>query len=97
MRKSLLENTWIPRETGEQAGGLFARDTASAIAAAGAHAASALVERVLDRSSLELGRRAQLVLTGSDAPKLQAVLPEPCLIEPDLVMKGLALVAMEWQ
>jgi type III pantothenate kinase len=97
MRQSLLDNTWIPRATSPEALGLFARDTANAVLSAGVHAAAALVERMLEKSASELGRRPQLVLTGSDAPRLRSVLNDACLVEPDLVMQGLAVAAMEWK
>lgn len=97
MRKSLLENTWIPRDASTYGIGLFARDTASAVASAGVLAAAALVERMLEKSTEEMGRRPQLLLTGSDASRLKSVLNQTCLMEPDLVMQGLALVAGEWE
>jgi pantothenate kinase type III len=51
------------------------------------------VEKILRQSAERLGERPALLLTGGDATKLQSVLGEPARSEPDLVMKGLALIA----
>jgi len=39
--------------------------------------------------------RPALVLTGSDATRLETALAIPCKVSLDLVMKGLSLFAME--
>lgn len=95
MREALLQGTNIPRHQAVADTGLFARDTASAVAAGSIQATAALIDRVLHESNRRLGERPKLILTGSDAAYLQSVLAEPCDNVPELVMSGLALLARE--
>jgi type III pantothenate kinase len=93
MRETLKSRTaipWVEKGDGEE---LLATDTGSAVAAGGLNAVAALVEKILRQSAERLGERPALLLTGGDATKLQSVLGEPARSEPDLVMKGLALIA----
>ena len=96
MRDALLQRTHIPRQQNEYAvTDIFGRDTASAVAAGSVHAVAALIEKVLQETNRRIGEQPALVLTGSDANRLQAVLSEPGTLLPDLVMSGLALLARE--
>jgi type III pantothenate kinase len=93
MREALKSRTaipWVEKGDGE---GLLATDTGSAVAAGGLNAVAALVEKILQHSTERLGVRPALLLTGGDATNLQSVLGEPAGSEPDLVMKGMALIA----
>jgi type III pantothenate kinase len=95
MREALRRETAIPWDENESGAvdQLLAADTGSAIAAGGVNAVAALVEKVLEQSAEKLGERPMLLLTGGDSERLQSVLREPATREPDLVMKGMALVA----
>lgn len=95
MRESLLEQTHIPRVGRMESIDILGTDTAGAVSSASVHAAAALVDRVMERVSRLLGERPALVLTGSDATRLESVLTIPCEVSLDLVMKGLSLFAME--
>jgi type III pantothenate kinase len=93
MREVLKNETAIPWVEKGDEGELFATDTGSAVAAGGLNAVVALVEKILEKSTERLGERPALLLTGGDAERLQGVLREPVTMEPDLVMKGMALIA----
>jgi len=89
MRQVMLDRTQIPRIGASENSDLLAGDTAGAIAAGSLHAAAALVERVAQQMSSP----PKILLTGSDAPRLDAVLNLEAEIDPELLMRGLALVA----
>lgn len=89
MRQAVLDRTQIPHVTASENSDLLAGDTAGAIAAGSLHAAAALVERVAQQMSSS----PKILLTGSDAPQLKAVMNLRAKIDPQLVMRGLALVA----
>ncbi|OOZ34617.1 type III pantothenate kinase [Solemya velesiana gill symbiont] len=95
MRRSLLERTNIPRVDVACGKQLLAKDTATAVAAAGIHAAAALIERVIAKTAQELGARLTLILTGSGSRKLLEVLESTGTVIPDLVMVGLAMIATD--
>ena len=89
MRQVMLDRTQIPRIGMSENIELLAGDTAGAIAAGSLHAAAALVERVAQ----QMGVSPIIVLTGSDASKLKAVMKLEVVVDPELVMHGLAMVA----
>lgn len=72
---------------------LFARDTASGLSAGACHAAAAVIDRAVDQARAELGTRPLLLLTGGAAPDLRAFIRSPVRIVPDLVLRGLAVLA----
>ncbi|WP_428635252.1 type III pantothenate kinase [Sedimenticola sp.] len=93
MRESLLRQTQIPRVTDVPVDTLFARDTATAVAAAAINSAAALIERALSQAEMICGMRPKLILTGSDAQRISAQLAVPYQIDHELVMKGLVVLA----
>jgi type III pantothenate kinase len=95
MREALLDQTHIPRVGRMESIDILGTDTAGAVSSASVHAAAALIDRVMERISHRLGVRPALVLTGSDATRLETALAIPCKVSLDLVMKGLSLFAME--
>ena len=95
MREALLKQTHIPRVGRLESIDILGTDTAGAVSSASVHAAAALVDRVMESVSHRLGKRPVLVLTGSDATRLESVLTIPCEVSLDLVMRGLSLFAME--
>jgi type III pantothenate kinase len=92
MRDALLAGTHIPRVEPEDAHAPWAADTAGAIAAGSIQAPAALVERMLDRLAAEAGAAPELILTGGDAERLVGALDRPARHQPDLVLRGLALL-----
>jgi type III pantothenate kinase len=96
MRESLLDRTRIPRVSQfVEADHLLGRNTAEGVTAASFHSAAALVERIVRRVGQKLVDELSVVLTGSDATALSKYLDIDSCIEPDLVMKGLYLTALE--
>ena len=91
MRQVMLDCTQIPRIGVSENTDLLAGDTAGAIAAGSLHAAAALVERVAQQMHLP----TKIILTGSDAPRLKAVMKLEVEIDPELVMCGLAQIARD--
>jgi len=89
MRQVMLDRTQISRIGTSECTELLAGDTAGGIAAGSLHAAAALVERVAQQMSAS----PRIILTGSDAPRLKAVMKLEVEIDPELVMRGLALIA----
>jgi type III pantothenate kinase len=92
MRDALLAGTHIPRVEPEDAHSPWAADTAAAVAAGSTQAPVALAERLLDHLAVEAGAAPELILTGGDAERLMAVLDRPVRHQPDLVLRGLALL-----
>lgn len=92
MRRALLDTTRIPPPEPADHAPLLCTDTADAVNGGGVQAAAALVERMLHAAAPRLGGAPQLILSGSDAPRLAAVLPRPSRIEADLVLHGLRLM-----
>jgi type III pantothenate kinase len=72
---------------------LFAADTASALDAGAAFAAAAFIDRSFDESRRLLGAGPLLLLSGGAAPALQPYIKSPVRRVPDLVLRGLAVLA----
>ncbi len=89
MRQVMLDSTQIPRIGISESNEPLAGNTADAIASGGLHAAAALVERVAE----QMKRPRKIILTGSDALRLKTVMKLKVEVDPELVMRGLALVA----
>ena len=93
MQQALLKHTAIPYRADVEPSGFLATSTEEAIAAGGVNAVAALVERVKCEAEEKIGLSIKLVLTGSDAPRLQRSLRLSAGIESDLVMQGLIIIA----
>ena len=93
MRRALAGATASLRDTGEGEFGLFCRETRSAIASGGWHAAAGFLERMHVLISKELGPDVHFLLTGGDAERLNELVPKRFTLAPDLVLQGLAVVA----
>jgi type III pantothenate kinase len=93
MRTSLLSGTQIPRIEAEPSEGLWAADTAPAVAAGSLHAIAALASRLYDRLATQVQTAPRFVLTGGDAERLAPALDRPHERVPDLVLRGLLEVA----
>lgn len=94
MRDSLLRGTQIPRlEVTDPTGELWARDTAGAIGTGTIQAPAALAERLYRRLAEQTAATPRLLVTGGDAERLLAALPECAELVPDLVLQGLAMAS----
>ena len=76
-----------------KAPGLFARDTAGALESGALHAAAAVVDRAAVEAKAALGGTPLVLLTGGGAPQLQPLLRSRVRMVPDLVLRGLAVLA----
>ncbi len=72
---------------------LFAADTASALAAGAAFACAALVDRAVAEAARTQAARPMLLLTGGAAAALAPYIKSPLRQVPDLVLRGLAVLA----
>jgi type III pantothenate kinase len=100
MITSLLTGTHGIRRRARGAGGkasgarsLFARDTARALESGSGHAAAALIERAATSARVALGAPPLVILTGGGGPRLRPYIKSPVRVVPDLVLRGLAVVA----
>ncbi len=97
MQAALIDNTEGLRVASEwQAKDellFLARNTTDAILGGAHYALIALIDRVASDAQVALGEAAEVVLSGGDAAVLRKHLQCETLFEPDLVLKGLAVVA----
>ena len=84
MRRALLRETQGVRPEGTAAGGPLGLDTA---------ACAGLVEKTLSELAPALDRAPTLVLSGGDGGLLGQALPIPYRLAPDLVLRGLLIIA----
>lgn len=100
MQRVLLDGAGISSgiETGDDSNdkiSLLAHDTGSGIRGGTIYAVVALIDRVMIDLTNEAGLDVICVLTGGDAYRLLPLLSIECIYEPDLVMHGLAIIALE--
>ena len=100
MIASLLAGTHGIRRRARGAGGrppgsraLFARDTARALESGASHAAAALIDRAVQTARAAFGSRPLLILTGGAGQQLRTYIKTPVREVPDLVLRGLAVLA----
>ncbi len=97
MRRTLTDDTCGIRSTGAESDAgdiaLLARNTGQAVAAGTLYAAVAVVDRVTSDIAAELQVELALILTGGDAPQILPLVRGPFRHEPELVLKGLAVIA----
>lgn len=97
MIDSLLDNTdgigRRARGDRRRAHGLFARGTREAVEQGARHAVAAVIDRFVAESRARLGRRPLVLLTGGAAPEIGPLLRTRCRDVPDLVLRGLAVLA----
>lgn len=93
MRCALVKNTsGIPDED-EGAVALLARSTRDAVTGGTLYAAVAVIDRVLADVAVELACPVACVITGGDAERVMPLLAARCRYEPDLVLRGLKIIA----
>ncbi len=99
---SLLQGTLVKNTAGldvisdgQGDGGMhfMARNTADAISAGACYSSVALIDRVFADAQQSLGEGISLLLTGGDASMLRPHLQCEGVLEPDLVLKGVAMIA----
>ena len=83
------------RAQGGAGGGtrLFGRSTRTAVIEGSRYAAAALIDRAVEEAAALVGRRPLVVLTGGGAGVVRPLLQSPCVGVPDLVLRGLAVMA----
>jgi type III pantothenate kinase len=81
------------RAAGSRSRRLFAADTASALDAGAAFAAAALIDRARLEARAALGAQPVLLLSGGAARALRPYIKSPFRLVPDLVLRGLAVLA----
>jgi len=72
---------------------LFARSTRAAVMQGAGYAAAALIDRAVDEARAVVGREPLVVLTGGGAALVRPLLQSRCVGVPDLVLRGLAVLA----
>lgn len=85
------------RAQGGKIGGtaLFGRSTRDAIVQGSRYAAAALIDRAVEEGARILGSRPLVVLTGGGSHAVRALIASDWVGVPDLVLKGLAVLALE--
>ena len=83
------------RRAGHAVVELFTADTASALDAGARFAAAALIDRAVREARRALGRRPVVLLTGGAAPGLGTYIESAVREVPDLVLRGLGLLARD--
>lgn len=93
-RDCLLAKTSIPTDSDTEPAAKIGRDTPTAVALAARYAVVGIVEKFchgpLSPSDIE---PVSIVIGGGDADDLLPLLPPGCITLPDLVLRGLAVVA----
>jgi type III pantothenate kinase len=89
MQHSLAKNTFALSKSDESYKPTLANATEPAIANGCMLAAAGLVEKVVSDLEQTEGELFQLLLTGGDAPQLKQAINRPCVIDPELIFKGL--------
>jgi type III pantothenate kinase len=97
MMQTLFRQTHgIRRRAQGGAGGaerLFGRSTRAGVVQGSRYAAAALIDRAAEEARVLLRRRPLVVLTGGEAPVVRKLVQSPCVGVPDLVLRGLAVLA----
>ena len=97
MKDSLLNETSGIRRRARggtrKGGGFFARSTRAAIEQGSRFAAAAVIDRTVTEAHSRLGRPPLVLLTGGGAPGLRPLLKSRHTLVPDLILRGLAVLA----
>jgi type III pantothenate kinase len=75
--------------------GVLARSTRAAIRQGARFAAAALIDRAVAEAQELLGKRPFVVVTGGQAAAVRPLLKSPAAGVPDLILKGLAVLAQQ--
>ena len=74
-------------------GGPFGRSTRDAIQEGARYAAAAAIDRLVAEGTVLAGAKPLVVLTGGGAPTVRPLILSHCVRVPDLVLRGLAVLA----
>jgi type III pantothenate kinase len=97
LQQLLLKNTAINSEARPlQAASLFSAGTDDAVNSGSLYMAAATIDRVVADMAAELDTRLQLLITGGDAARIKTLLACSARHDPELVLKGLAILAGEY-
>jgi len=92
----LLKNTAMKSDSRSlEVAALFSTRTDDAVNSGSLYMAAATIDRVIADMAGELGAQPQVVITGGDAGRIQTLLACPARHDPELVLKGLAMLAGE--
>jgi len=80
-------------EAGSIVPGLFASNTLGAVHQGAVNALAALVERAIESMRLNLHVAPAVILTGGACQRLEPLIAAPFVVIPDLVLRGLAVLA----
>jgi type III pantothenate kinase len=72
---------------------LLGRSTKAAVVQGSRYAAAALIDRAVEEAKLLVGRKPLVLLMGGDAAAVRPLLESACVGVPDLVLRGLAVLA----
>lgn len=92
---SLIAGTSDVHESAPAPEQLFANNTSEGVAAGVCHACAALVERALEHIEKVSNGPAALVLTGGEISRILPLLTKDAACDPDLVLRGVAILAGE--
>lgn len=95
MKCSLLENTSDIDEASESQGGFLGRSTGGSVQSGVIQATTGMIEYTLLKLEKEFGRLFFPVLTGGDAELIGKRLGCEVKFDPDLLLRGLAIMAKE--
>jgi type III pantothenate kinase len=97
LRSSLVGATQEIRETSGDDTTCLGLSTADAVAGGSAFGLAGAIERIVTEQAKQLGEGARVLLTGGDAARILPGLRVEAPVEhvPDLVLRGLALIAEE--
>lgn len=93
MRAALLQRTQGVSAAEGDTGSVLAHTTADGVAAGTLFGLAGAIDRILDEQAAALGASPQVLLTGGDAPAVQALLRHTTHLMPDLVLEGVARMA----
>ena len=97
LQQLLLQNTAINSEARlPEAASLFSVATEAAVNSGCLYMVAATIDRVVADMAAELDARLQLLRTGGDAGRIQTLRACSTRHEPELVLKGLAILAGEY-
>lgn len=95
MHGALNRGTHALPSVEQEAGPTLALSTDGAIASGCLLAIAGLISMVASEIKARTGREPECILTGGDAPRVIPKLPMSCHHDPDLVLRGLAVLAGE--
>jgi type III pantothenate kinase len=96
MKQMLLKNTAVVNtSTTQQVAKLFAMSTGDAVNSGALYMAAAAIDRTVGDMAEALGIAADVIITGGDASRIATLLAMPVRHDPELVLKGLAILAGE--